>query len=156
MENMLFDNKMKSLAIDFFKAGAVMTGAVFVISFIVILFGGIEFSSVLIITGLIFIIFYLFGIIFLFQQKKILFDHSTIEIKSIYQRQSKVIELADIKQVKIIHIGSYQPKIVIKTKKWRYAISCINTTPTQIILNIKSYFKIKKIMTIYKDRGIRW
>ena len=153
---MQFDNKMKSLAIDFFKAGAVMTGAIFVISLIIYLFEGIELLTVFIITALIFFIFYIFGVIFLLQQKVITFHHSSLEIKSIYRRKARVIHLSNMKEVKIIHIGGYQPKIVIKTHGWRYVINCINTTPNQSILNIKAYFHNKKIPTIYKDHGIRW
>ncbi len=153
---MQFDNKMKSLAIDFFKAGAVMTGAIFVISLIIYLFEGIELRTVFIITALIFFIFYVFGVTFLLQQKVMTFHHSTVEIMSILKRKTKVINLSDIKEVKIIHIGNYQPKIVIKTHVWRYVINCINTTPNQSIINIKTYFKSKKIPTKYKDHGIRW
>lgn len=156
MRNIEFDNKMKSLSIDFFKAGLVMTGITLVASIIIYLFGGMDFPAVLILTGFIFIIFFTFGFIFLVQQKKMILSHSTVEITYIYKSKTTVIDLNDIKEVKIIHIGNYQPKIVIRTTKWRYTINCSNTTTNQSILNVKAYFKDKKIKTKYKDHGIRW
>ncbi len=156
MEEFKFNNGMKSVGLDMVKAGLVLTVLCFVICIIVFLFDGMDFIMTIGFSLLMLVIFSLLGGVFIIQQKDVLFNHSSLEIKYIYKSKVTVVELTKIEKVKIINIGNYQPKIVIKTNNWRYAFNCSNVVSNKDILSIKDYFETKSINTIYKDKGIRW
>ncbi|MFW6319245.1 MAG: hypothetical protein ACOC1L_03585 [Bacillota bacterium] len=155
MQPFTFDNQMKSTGINFIKAGAAFSALIFVVSLLLYAFTILDLLSVIIITGLFFLLFYVIGIIFIIQQKHITFNDAAIEIYFYVKKSSVIIDVDDIEHVTIIKGNNIQPKIIIKYSEMHHTITCANTVTNQALESVKAYFETRQISTVIKNKGIR-